>query len=172
PAHWSRAVARLQVNAQGAFSDQVKWKLGARVDVDPVYYSSDFYLDPVKQNQRLNFFYRENYVDFSAGDWDFRLGAQQIVWGEVVGLFFADVVSAKDLREFLRPGFDVIRIPQWAARAEYFAGDSHVELIWIPVPAFDNIGKPGGDFYPARLPSPTLPEIAALFANPVRHSRS
>ena len=61
----------------------------------------------------------------------------------------------RDMREFLLPSFDVIRIPQWAARAEYFAGDSHLEFIWIPVPVFDRIGKPGADFYPAPLPSPT-----------------
>ena len=120
----------------------------------------------VKKNQRFDAFYRENYLDFSAGDWDFRLGAQQIVWGEVVGLFFADVVSALDEREFLLPSFDIIRIPQVAARAEYTAGDSHLELVWIPIPAFDNIGKPGADFYPARLPSPTPSQVAALVSGP------
>ncbi len=168
PSHWSRGVARFQLAAQGNFADQVKWKLGARVDVDPVYYSSNFYLTPVKQNQRLDFFYRENYLDFSAGDWDFRLGAQHIVWGEVVGLFFADVVSAKDEREFLLPSFEIIRIPQAAARAEYTSGDSHVELVWIPIPVFDNIGKPGADFYPAPLPSPTPSKVAELFQNPIK----
>ena len=63
----------------------------------------------------------------------------------MVGLFFADVVSARDLREYLLPSFDIIRLPQWAARAEYFFGDSKLELVWIPVPTFDNIGKPGSE---------------------------
>jgi hypothetical protein len=171
PTHWSQAVARFQLTAQGELADQVKWKLGARVDVDPVYYHSNFYLEPVKQNQRLDVFYRENYLDFSAGDWDFRLGAQQIVWGEVLGIFVADVVSALDEREFLLPSFDIIRIPQVAARAEYTAGDSHLELVWIPIPAFDNIGKPGADFYPVPLPSPTSSQVAALFQDPLKPSR-
>ena len=30
----------------------VKWKLGGRVDVDPVYYGSNFYSDNVKRDQR------------------------------------------------------------------------------------------------------------------------
>jgi len=171
PSHWSRATGRIQLTAQGELAEQMKWKVGARFDVDPVYSSSNFYLDPVKRNQRLDFFYRENYIDFSAGDWDFRIGAQQIVWGEVVGLFFADVVSAKDEREFLLPGFDIIRIPQAAARAEYTAGDSHLELVWIPIPVFDKIGKPGADFYPAPLPSPTPSQVAALFQDPVKPGR-
>ncbi|MBK6599962.1 MAG: hypothetical protein IPG25_19575 [Proteobacteria bacterium] len=66
----------------------------------------------------------------------------------------------------------MIRIPQWAARAEYSAGDSHVELVWVPVQAFDNIGKPGSDFYPAPLPSPTPSNVAAVFKNPDRPSSS
>jgi Protein of unknown function (DUF1302) len=171
PSHWSRGVARLELNARGEIADQVKWKIGGRVDVDPVYYGSDFYLPSVKHDQQLDFFWRENYVDFSIGDWDFRLGAQQIIWGEVVALFFADVVSARDEREFLLPSFDIIRIPQAAARAEYSAGDSHLELVWIPVPTFDKIGMPGADFYPAPLPSPTSSQVADQFRDPVRPER-
>ena len=172
PSHWSRAVGRLQLTGQGELTDQVKWKIGGRIEVDPVYFSSNFYLDPVKRNQRFSAIWGENYLDFSAGDWDFRVGAQNIVWGEVVGLFFADVVSARDMREFLLPSFDIIRIPQWAGRAEYFAGDSHVEFVWIPVPTFDRIGKPGSDFYPAPLPSPTPSDVAALFPVPERPARN
>jgi len=172
PTHWSRAVNRFQLEATGSLGNQVKWKLGGRADIDPVYYGSDFYLDRVKHDQRTDFFWRENYIDFGVGDWAFRVGAQQIVWGEVVGLFFADVVSARDQREFVLPSFDIIRIPQGAVRAEYFKGDSHLELVWIPVPAFDNIGKPGSDFYPVPLPSPTPEAAANQFLDPNRPART
>jgi len=172
PTHWSRAVNRFQLEAAGDLGNGVKWKLGGRADIDPVYYESNFYLDPVKRDQRTDLFWRENYIDFGAGDWAFRVGAQQIVWGEVVGLFFADVVSARDAREFTLPSFDIIRIPQGAVRAEYFKGDSHLELVWIPVPAFDNIGKPGSDFYPAPLASPTSQAAASQFLDPDRPART
>ena len=172
PVHWSRMVQRFQATAEGNLGEHVKYKLGGRVDVDPLYYWSNFYLDDVKKDQRFSAIWGENYLDFEAGGWDFRLGAQHIIWGEVVGLFFADVVSARDTRDFLLPSFDIIRIPQWAARAEYFKGDSHIELIWIPVPTFDRIGKPGADFYPVPLPSPTPQSTASLFNNPDRPDRS
>ena len=172
PARWSRAVTRLQLNLDGRLGEEVKYKLSGRLDFDPVYYQSNFYLDPVKKDQRFSAFWRENYLDFNAGDWAFRVGAQNIIWGEVAGLFFADVVSARDLREFLLPSFDILRIPQWAVRTEYFAGDAHFEAIWIPVPTFDNIGKPGSDFYPVPLsPKPTAAE-AALFVDPTKPDRS
>ena len=170
PEHWSRGVGRLQLNASGKMSDSVDWKLGGRADIDIVYLSSDFYPDRVKQDQRARFFHGENFVHVSAGDWDVRVGSQQIVWGEVIGLFFADVVSARDLREFLLPSFDIIRIPQWAARAEYTSGDSHLELVFIPIPVFDEIGKPGSDFFPARLPSPLPDNVSALFRDPIKPS--
>jgi len=172
PARWSRAVTRLQLNLEGRLGEDVKYKLGGRLDVDPVYYASNFYLDPVKNDQRFSAFWRENYLDFSAGDWVFRVGAQNIIWGEVAGLFFADVVSARDLRDFLLPSFDILRIPQWAVRTEYFAGDAHVELLWIPVPTFDNIGKPGADFYPVPLGSRPTASEAALFLDPVKPDRN
>jgi hypothetical protein len=172
PKHWSRAVNRLAVDARGDLGGGVKWKLGGRVDIDPIYMGSNFYLDDVNKNQRATAIWRENYLDFDAGGWDFRVGAQNIVWGDVVGLFFADVVSARDMRDFLLPSFDVIRIPQWAARAEYSKGDSHVELVWIPVQSFDNIGKPGSDFYPAPLPSPTPANVAAIFQDPDKPSQT
>ena len=117
PSHWSRAVNRLQLSAQGEFGGGVKWKIGARGDLDPVYMTSNFYLSDVKNDQRANLFWRETYLDFSAGGWDFRVGAQNVVWGDVVGFFVADVVSPRDLREFLLPSFDIIRAPQWAVRA-------------------------------------------------------
>ncbi len=171
PGHWSRAVNRLQLSAEGALSEGVKYKVGARVDLDPVYAASDFYLPAVKKDQRADIIWRENYIDFSAMDWDFRVGAQQIVWGEVVGLFFADVVSARDQREFLLPSFDIIRIPQWAARAEYYAGDTHLEFIWVPVPTFDDIGKPGAEFYPVVLPDPVSADAAAMIRDPAKPAR-
>lgn len=147
PEHWSKARARADLSAQGNLGDGIKWKLGGRFDYDAAYTHSDFYPPEVKQNQRAGAALRENYLDISRGDWDFRLGKQHVVWGEMVGMFFADVVSARDLREFILPEFEALRIPQWAARAEYFKDDFHAEFLWIPVASYDQIGRPGGDFY-------------------------
>jgi hypothetical protein len=163
PAHWSKMLVRSELDGQGSWGPHVKYRLGARFDYDFVYDTTHFYPTDVRRDQRANFLLRENYLDIDAGDWDFRVGRQQIVWGEMVGLFFADVVSAKDLREFVLPDFDIIRIPQWSARAEYFKNDFHAELVWIPVPSYDKIGKPGAEFFPAVPPAPT--GFLTLFEN-------
>jgi hypothetical protein len=156
PARWSKSIGRLELGTQGRLANGIQWKIGGRLDVVGEY---DHYNGWGPGNSRLELSARENYVDFSASDWEIRLGRQHIVWGEMVGMFVADVVSAKDLRDFILPDFSVLRIPQWAARAEYFADDFHAELIWIPFPSYDRIGKQGADFYP--YPPALAPVIRA-----------
>lgn len=156
PSHWAKLLGRLELGGQGQTSTGVRWKASARVDYNPIHDLTDFYQSQVGRDQRMEFSLRETYLDITTGGWEWRLGRQHIVWGEMVGLFFADVVSAKDMREFVLPDFQILRIPQWAARAEYYGDDFHAELIWIPFPSYDRIGEPrdfsrpgsGTDFYP------------------------
>ena len=165
-AHWSKLTGRLEVGSRGRWDNGMQWKISGRVDHNAVFDTNNFYSSATRNDQQAEFQLRENYLDFSSGDWEYRLGRQHIVWGEMVGLFFADVVSAKDMREFVLQDFQLMRIPQWAARAEYFKEDYHAELIWIPAPSYDQIGKPldtttgkaGSEFfaYPA---SPGLPNV-------------
>ena len=143
PAHWSKAMGRLELGTQGRLAQGGKWKLSGRVDYNAIFDLDDHYARAVRKDQRAEFQVRESYVDFAAADLEWRIGRQHIVWGEMVGLFFADVVSAKDLREFVLPDFQVLRIPQWAARAEHFGDDFHAELIWIPFPSYNEMGRPG-----------------------------
>ena len=167
PVHWSNVLGRLELGTQGHLGDGIKWKATGRAEYNGVYDLTDFYSDTVREDQRAKFRFGETYLDFSTGSLDWRVGRQQIVWGEMVGLFFADVVSAKDLREFILPDFDVLRIPQWAARAEYFENDFHAEVIWIPFPSYDLIGTPfelgkmgaGSDFYPYPISPAGIPII-------------
>jgi hypothetical protein len=163
PEHWSKMLLRSELDGQGTLVPDVKYRIGARLDYDFVYDATNFYTSDVRRDQRFQAMLRENYLDIGAGDFDFRLGRQHVVWGEMVGLFFADVVSAKDLREFILPDFDEIRIPQWALRGEYFKNDFHAEVVWIPVPSYDDIGKPGAEFFPAVPPAP--PGFAVRFDN-------
>lgn len=169
PVHWSKMLTRADLSSQGDLGNGVKWKSGIRIGYDAVYDLYDFYPGRVRHDQRYDFSLRENYLDVSSGDWDYRFGKQHVVWGEMVGLFFADVVSAREMREFILPEFDTMRIPQWAARAEYFKDDYHAELLWIPVASYDDVGKPGAEFFPYQ-PQPA--GVAVSYRNEDRPSRS
>jgi hypothetical protein len=149
PERWSHLRARGELGAGAQLAPRVRWKLTARAEADGAFDLEDeHYPAAVRRDQRTDFALREAYVDVGHGDWEFRLGRQHIIWGEMVGFFFADVVSARDKHDFLLPEFESMRIGQWAARAEYFgAENTHFELLWVPKPSFDEIGKPGSDFY-------------------------
>jgi hypothetical protein len=170
PDHWSKMRLRTELSAQGRLNEQIRWKLSGRLDYDAVYDVTNFYPRDVRDDQRLEVMARENYLDINAGNWDIRLGRQQIVWGEIVGLFFADVVSARDMREFLLPDFDILRIPQWAARAEYAGERFHAEILWVPVASYDKIGRPGAEFFPMLPPTP--PGFGQVFLGDTRPART
>ncbi len=161
PDHWSKARARLELGSHGRLSDSVRWKATGRFDYDAVYdIEKGFYPSAVRHDQKHEFSWRETYLDVSAGNLEFRLGRQNVIWGEMVGLFFADVVSAKDMREFILPEFEILRIPQWAARAEYFGEGYHAEALWIPYATVDNVGKPCSEFFAFPPPLAQLPTVA------------
>jgi hypothetical protein len=81
----------------------------------------------------LDYGLREAYIDLYFDNMDFRLGKQQIIWGKADGVFITDVVSPKNLQEFLLPEFDEIRMGITAAKIDYYKGNNTFELVWAPV---------------------------------------
>lgn len=152
--HFSKFKTLAKVRLNGRLSDKVSFQVGGHLQYDPVFEFETFYPDAVEDDQKLDGYVDETFVDVDANDWDIRIGRQHIVWGEMVGLFFADVISAIDLREFVLPDFDLIRIPQWAIRAEYFKDDFHGELVYIPYMTIDDLGEFGAEYFPFPI---TLP---------------
>jgi hypothetical protein len=154
PAHGSKFRNLLEIGASGSISESLHWKVSGRFWYDAIYDITHFYPQRVEDDAKWFYGFRETYLDASLGEFDVRLGRQQIVWGEVVGLFFADVVSARELHEFLARDLEFIRIPQWALRIEWTKGNFHAEAIGIPYMSYDRIGVPGSDFYPSPPPPP------------------
>jgi hypothetical protein len=156
PEHWSKLRARLELGVSGDLGQSMRYRMAVRLDGDGAYVvEDDFYPGAVRDDQRFEAQIREFYLDFGGGRWAHRVGRQHIVWGEMVGLFLADVVSARDTREFFLQEFEAMRIPQWAWNTQYFAGDSTLEFVYIPVPSVDVVGEPGADFYPFPVPAGT-----------------
>lgn len=81
--------------------------------------------------------FRELYVDATAGDWWFRVGKQQIVWGKTDFFRMQDLVNPVDFgQHFFFDSFEDIRIPQWIASAQWKFGnvgpttDNAIQLVW------------------------------------------
>jgi hypothetical protein len=84
-------------------------------------------------NQNINIDLREAYVDLYFDNMDLRIGKQQIIWGKADGVFITDLVSPKDLSEFLLRDFEEIRTGITSIKADYYFGNNTVECVWIPV---------------------------------------
>ena len=67
---------------------------------------------------------RELYVDTTAGDWDLRLGKQQVVWGTADGIKLLDIINPTDFREMSQNSMEESRIPIWMVNAERNVGDN------------------------------------------------
>ena len=73
---------------------------------------------------------RELYVDTTAGDWDVRVGKQQVVWGTADGIKLLDMINPTDWREMNQNAPADARIPVWMINAErYLDNGANVQLI-------------------------------------------
>lgn len=101
---------------------------------------------------------REVYMDVYFDNIDVRIGKQQIIWGKADGVFITDVVSPKDLREFLLPDFNEIRMGVTAVKADYYLGNHTFELVWLPVFTATRMPEEGSIWRPV-MDFPVTPEF-------------
>lgn len=98
---------------------------------------------------------KELYVDIFFDAMDLRVGKQQIIWGKADGVFITDVISPKDLSDFVLPDFDEVRMGVTALKADYYMDSIDFELVWIPT------------FTPAVVPSVgTIWEVSTPLLSP------
>ncbi|MCK9168074.1 MAG: hypothetical protein PHU97_01595 [Bacteroidales bacterium] len=101
---------------------------------------------------------REAYLDLRFDNLDLRIGKQQIIYGKADGVFITDVVSPKDLREFLLPDFEEIRMGVTAVKANYYFGNNTIEAVWVPL--FTPTQMPGdASIWKPEMPYPVMPSF-------------
>ncbi|MFT6770559.1 MAG: hypothetical protein ACJARU_000759 [Congregibacter sp.] len=85
---------------------------------------------------------RELFVDFQLGVSDWRLGKQQVVWGQADGIKVLDVVNPQSFREFILDDFDDSRIPLWTANVTVPIGEAaSLQLLWIPDTTYHELAE-------------------------------
>ncbi len=147
PSHISTLKQRALLSANSSFTPDIRWKASARLFYDHVFDINAVYSSRVKNSQSYEIEAAETYLDIGFENIDFRIGRQNIVWGELIGAFVADIISARDFRSFILPDLEVLRIPQWSVLAESSVDNFSYQLVWIPLPSFDNYGTIGSDFH-------------------------
>lgn len=136
---WNLFATRLQIDVQYAFSSRVKAYLQLRAFASGLdtfgsaFDKSDFFeggffdrranLTEVNAEQVMLDF-PSAYLDYSKGPWWFRVGNQQIAWGEAIFFRVLDVVNGLDLRrhsvlDVAAEEFSDKRTPAPAVRMSY-----------------------------------------------------
>ncbi len=82
---------------------------------------------------------RELFVDGYIGDTFYRLGKQQVVWGQADGLQVLDVVNPQNFREFIYHDQEDRRLPLWTANIEIPIDDWTAQLLWIPDQSYHQV---------------------------------
>jgi len=109
-------------------------------------------------NEDLDIGLREAYLDMYFDAFDIRIGKQQIIWGKADGVFITDIISPKDLSEFLLRDFDKIRMGVTGIKADYYLGDNTFEFVWLPT-FTSTVMPPEGSIWRPRMSFPVEPEF-------------
>jgi hypothetical protein len=97
---------------------------------------------------------REWYFDAELAGIFWRLGKQQVVWGQADGLKILDVINPQSYREFILDNFDNSRIPLWMINAEIPIGDDDsLQFLWIIDQSYHRFANNDGDY---QMTSPLL----------------
>jgi len=112
------AEPKLKFSSDSAFSTEI---------------SARGWLDPVPKHEAKYFLdLRSAWVEGKFLPWTIRLGTQQIVWGEALHFFSADVLHPKDFRDLFLNSLESSRIPQTGILV---TGDNEtwgIQLIYFP----------------------------------------
>jgi hypothetical protein len=101
---------------------------------------------------------RQLYLDYYSDNFDLRIGHQQIIWGKADGVFITDIISPKNLEEFLLRDFEEIRSGVTAAKMSYYRGSGQWDLVWVPQFSATKFPADGSIWAPVK-PFPVQPLI-------------
>lgn len=103
---------------------------------------------------------REAYLQVNMGNISVKAGRQVVVWGEAEGAVVADVISPRDLSEFLFIPLADSRLGQDMLTVEVYSSAGQWSLVLNPSPRPNRLPEPGSEYHtwtdPASLPGVVL----------------
>lgn len=101
---------------------------------------------PLVSGSNGEFSIREWYLDAEFKGTYWRVGKQQVVWGQADGLKVLDVVNPQSFREFILDDFDDSRIPLWILNIEIPFGDNNLQILWVPDLSYHEFAETGSTY--------------------------
>jgi hypothetical protein len=101
---------------------------------------------PARIGDRTTLELRELFIEGRVGKSDVKIGRQQTVWGNALGLKVLDVLNPVDFREFILAEFEDSRIPLYSVNVETPIGESTLRTVWILDQTYADLPPPGSTF--------------------------
>lgn len=98
----------------------------------PAYHTYAGATTPLTLGDHVTAELRDFYVDMELGGIAWRVGKQQIVWGQLDGFKLLDQVNPQSFQEFILEDFDQSRIGLWSISAEFQVGGADLQLVYSP----------------------------------------
>jgi hypothetical protein len=121
---------------------------GLRFYADGAYATNTNYASSVREKESIDLMLRDFYLQFRKSPFLIKAGFQQVVWGEALGFYFADIVNPKDNREFTIGDLSFYRLTVPMLNANLLLSNVSFQVIWIPKPFFNLTPSVGNDFAP------------------------
>lgn len=83
-------------------------------------------------DDNLEIFLGENYLNYTKNSWQLKAGYQIIAWGESFAFNYADVINPKDQRETFYFDYSNSRLPSFIVNYRYFLENGSLEFIYSP----------------------------------------
>ena len=154
-------------------ADIAHYKQSIDLSIDMYKDISHFFIQPyasISKDNDFSFDMREAYAEFYLNNLDLKIGKQIIVAGGADALFLTDIISPRNIKDFVLTETPDMRIGVPAIKGSYYLGDYTVDAIWIaqaiPTSTFaqDSIWSLPPSLFPPNLnvtiDPPTTPELS------------
>jgi hypothetical protein len=105
-----------------------------------------FWADFARVHINKNVDIRSLYFQRTGSKWTFKLGFQEVAWGETFGLYIADFINPRDLTDPFFNELSYVRIPVCMVNAQYFNEPWSLQIIATPIPMNNLLPAKGDPF--------------------------
>lgn len=138
--------------------------LTANVGDNAAFCSSIEFRDDQSDPSRNRVYLDEAYIDYTVGDFDFRIGKQIIIWGKADAINPTDNITPWDFSDILDT--DDERIGLVSLKADYYFGDWSLEGVLVPTFTVSLLPTQNSRWYPempGTIPNPYYPALGSPF---------
>ena len=145
--------------------DIAHYKQSIDLSVDMYKDLSHFFIQPyatIEKDESVSFDIREAYVEIYLDNIDLKIGKQIVVAGEADALYLTDIISPRNLQDFVLTETRDMRKGVPAIKSSLFLGDYTVDAIWITQAVSTTTFSPSSIWY---YPPTLLPPTASVTIN-------